>query len=128
MMDESNDKTDKSCIILVHVYDFSVGGIRTRFLDMPIVNIGTARNFFDAFKLSVSSNGLDFSKCSAFMSDTTNVARSGVKKLIRNECPYVLDVSCICHLADFTVKAGMQALPVNIDQLLIDVFYFYHST
>ena len=48
MMDESNDKTDKLCIILVHVFDLSVGDIRTRFLDMPIVNIGTARNLFDA--------------------------------------------------------------------------------
>ena len=66
------------------------------------------------------------------MSDTANVmkgARSGVQKLIRNECPHVLDVACICHLADLTVKAGMQALPVDIDQLFVDVFYyFYHSS
>ena len=34
MMDESNDKTDKSCIILVRVFDYSVGDIRTRFLDI----------------------------------------------------------------------------------------------
>ena len=35
MMDESNDKTDKSCIILVRILDPIVGDIRTRFLDMP---------------------------------------------------------------------------------------------
>lgn len=89
-MDESNDKTDKSCIILVRVLDFELGDIRTRFLDMPIVNVGTARNLFDALKQSLSNNGLDFNKCIAFMSDTTNVmkgARSGVQKLIKNECP-----------------------------------------
>ena len=73
IMDESNDKTDKSCIILVRVLDPIVGDIRTRFLDMPIVNIGTARNLFDALKLSLTSKGLDFSNCMAFMSDTTNV-------------------------------------------------------
>ena len=50
MMDESNEKTDKSCIILVCVFDSSVGDIRTRFLDMPIVNVGTARNMFNALK------------------------------------------------------------------------------
>ena len=131
-MDESNDKTDKSCIILARVYDSSVGDVRTRFLDMPIVNIGTARNLFDALKLSLSSYNLDFSKCLAFMSDTTNVmkgARSGVQKLIRNECPYVLDVGFICHLADLAAKSGMKALPVDIDQLFVDVFYyFYHSS
>ena len=32
LTDESNDKTDKSCIILVRILDSSVGDIRTRFL------------------------------------------------------------------------------------------------
>ena len=35
MMDESNDKTDKSCIILIRVLDTEKGDICTRFLDMP---------------------------------------------------------------------------------------------
>ena len=86
LIDESNDRTDKSCIILVRVIDLSVEDIRTRFLDMPVVNVGTARNLFAALKLSLSNNGLDLSKCIAFMSDTTNVmkgARSGVQSLIR---------------------------------------------
>ena len=84
-MDESNDKTDKSCIILVHVLDLKVGDTRTRFLDMPVVNIGTAQNLFAALKESLSNKGLDFSNCIVFMSDTTNVmkgARSGVQRLI----------------------------------------------
>ena len=63
------------------------------------------------------------------MSDTTNGTRSGVQKLIKNECPNLYDVGCICHLADLTIKAGMQTLPVDIDQLFVDVFYFfYHSS
>ena len=66
------------------------------------------------------------------MSDTTNVmkgARSGVQKLIKTECSDVLDVGCICHLADLTIKHGSQALPVDIDKLFIDVFYYiYHSS
>ena len=41
----------------------------------------------------------------------------------------MLDVACICHLADLTIKCGIEALPVDIDQLFIDVFYyFYHSS
>ena len=84
MMDESNDKIDKSCIILVRVFESGLGDTCTRFLDMPIVNIGTAQNLFDTLKLSLSKNGLDFSKAVAFISDTTNVmkgVRSGVQKL-----------------------------------------------
>ncbi len=56
MIDELNDKTDKSCIILVRVFYSCVGDIRTRFLDMPIVNVGTACNLFDALKLSLSND------------------------------------------------------------------------
>ena len=132
LMDESNDKTDKSCIILLRVLDLNVGDTRTRFLDMPVVNIGTAQNLYAALKESLTSKGLDFSRCIAFMSDTTNVmkgARSGVQRLIKNECPHVLDVGCICHLADLTIKSGVKSLPVDIDQLFIDVFYyFFHSS
>ena len=132
MMDESNDKTDKSCIILSRFLDPQIGEVRTRFLDMPVVNIGTAANLFQALNESLAKNGLGFSNAVAFMSDTTNVMkgkRSGVQKLIRDENPFLLDVGCICHLADLTVKAGLETLPVDIDQLFIDIFYFFqHSS
>lgn len=108
LMDESNDKNDKSCIILVRVLDSNVGDVRARFLDMPIVNIGTAPNLFRALKESLEKHGLDFSKAVAFMSDTTNVmkgARSGVQKLIKKEMPTLYDVGCICHLANLTIKS-----------------------
>ncbi len=131
LMDESNDKVNKSCIILIKLFDYTVGDVRTRFLDMPIVNIGTAANLFEALKDSLSKKGLDFGKCISFMSDTTNVmkgVRSGVQKRIKDECPQLYD-GCICHLADLTIKAGMETLPVNIDQLFVDIFYFfYHSS
>ena len=124
MMDESNDKTDKSSIILIRVFDSELGNVCTRFLDMPIVNIGTAKNLFEALKCSLEKKGLDFSMVISYMSDTTNVmkgSRSGVQKLIKDENPSVYEVGCICHLADLTVKAGMKTLPLDIDQLFVDI-------
>ncbi len=67
MIDESNDKENKSCIILVRVLDAEVGNVKTRFLDMPIVNIGTASNIFSALKASLKKYGLDFSKAMALI-------------------------------------------------------------
>lgn len=132
LMDESNDKVDKSSIILVKVLDPEVGDVKIRFLDMPVVNIGTAQNLFKALKESLAKYGLDFSKAIAFMSDTANVmkgSRSGVQKLIKNEIPSLYDVGCICHLADLTIKAGLEQLPINIDQLFIDIYYYFkHSS
>ena len=132
MIDESNDSTDKSCIILIRVFDHNVGNVCTRFLDMPVVNIGTAQNIFQALSDSLEKKGLDFTKALAFVSDTASVmkgARSGVQKLIKNKMPQLYDVGCICHLADLSIKAGLETLPVNIDQLFVDIFYyFYHSS
>ena len=109
MMDESNDRREKSCIILVRLLDPQIGEVRTRFLDMPVVNIGTATNLFQALKESLTKNGLSFDNTVSFMSDTANVmkgVRSGVQKLIKDGIPTLNDVDCICHLADLTVKAG----------------------
>ena len=75
MIDESNDKTDKSCIILVCVLDNKVCDICKRFLDMPVVNNGTAANLFDARKSSLAKHGFDFSNAFSYMSDTTNVMK-----------------------------------------------------
>ena len=127
-MDESNDKTDKSYIILVRVLDPEA---RSWFLDMPVVNTGTAEDLFWALKSSLEKHNLSFEKAVVFMSDTTNVmkgARSGVQKLIKNEIPTLYDVGCIWHLADLTVKAGLKALLFDIDQLFIDIFYYFHHS
>ena len=132
LMDVSNDATNKSCIILVRTLDEKVGDVRTRFLDMPVVNIGTASNLFVAVQKSLADKGLDFSNAIAFMSDNTNVMkgmRSGVQKLVKDENPHIHDVGCICDLADLVVKAGMKGLPIYIDHLFIDIFYhFYYSS
>lgn len=107
LMDESNDKVDKSSIILVKVLDPEVGDVKTRFLDMPVVNIGTARNLFRALKESLTKYSLDFSNAMAFMSDTANVmkgSRSGVQ-----------------NLADLTIKAGLEVLPINFSLIIFTI-------
>ena len=105
MIDESNDKQDKSCIMLVRVLDPELGNVKTRFLDMPVVNFETADNLFRALKDSLAKYDMDFSKVIAFMSNTTNVmkgARSGVQKLIKRENPmlgvYVTLLTCVLKL------------------------------
>lgn len=103
----------------------------TRFLDMPVVNIGTAANIFSALKSSLQKYNLYFSKAMAFMSDTASVmkgCRSGVQKLIKSQNPKLYDVGCICHIADLCIKAGLKTLPLDIDQLFIDIYYYFHHS
>ena len=47
-----------SRIILVRVLDPEVGDVRIRFLDMPVANVVTAANLFDALKSSLLKRSL----------------------------------------------------------------------
>ena len=50
----------------------------------------------------------------------------GVQELTKQDHPSLYDAGCICHLA--TIKAGLESLPIDIDQLFVDIFYyFFHS-
>ena len=33
------------------------------------------------------------------------------------------DVGCICHLANFTIKAGLKELPMDTDKFFVDIFF-----
>ncbi len=49
--------------------------------------------------------------------------------MIKNEIPTLYDVGCTCHLAKLCIKAGLEELPIDIDQLFVDFYYhFYHSS
>lgn len=60
LCDEGSDTDDKNFAILVRLWDENVGQPITRFLDMPICNIGTADKLFEAIDtaLEEKSHGL----------------------------------------------------------------------
>lgn len=48
MCDESNNrKTDKEFVILARVYDEATLQVATRFIEMPVCNVGNAENLFE---------------------------------------------------------------------------------
>lgn len=51
MCDESTDKgTSKYLVLLVRLFDDQLQKPHTRFLDMPVCNIGTAQSVFDSIQ------------------------------------------------------------------------------
>lgn len=66
-----------------------------------------------------------------FSSDTANVmvgkdnsVLSRVRKATKGR---VYDLGCVSHLANLCANALVKALPVNVDEILIDTFYFFHG-
>ena len=54
LCDESNDRDyDKLFAILVRVFEEKSRSVKTRFLDMPVVNVGTGAKLYAALDLSM---------------------------------------------------------------------------
>ena len=60
LIDESNDKNDISCIVLVRVFDPEIGEVRTQFLDMPEVMLVLLPIYLVPWSLHCSSLVLIF--------------------------------------------------------------------
>ena len=49
-------------------------------------------------------------------------ARGGVIAKLRTLQPKIIDIHCICHLMSLCVKAAVKALPLKVDEVLVDIF------
>lgn len=67
-----------------------------------------------------------------FASDSANVMvgkRNSVLSRVLQRQPKLFSLACVCHLVALAAAAGLKALSLSIDQLLIDIFYhFKHSS
>ena len=100
----------------------------TGFLDMLICNIGTAQSIFDQLDATFKANGIPWKNVVAFISHNCNTVvgkRNCVVTKIKEKNSTVFDIGCVCHLANLCTAAGVKALPVPVEDLLVDVFYHF---
>ena len=125
--DESNDTNQQKTLAIVDKYFDEVRGKAvTGLLDMPICNVGTAQ--FDQLDATFKANGIPWKNVVAFISDTCNTVvgkRNSVVTKIKEKNSTVFDIGCVCHLANLCTVAGVKALHVPVEDLLVDVFYHF---
>ena len=64
----------------------------------------------------------------AFNSDNCAVMkgqRNGLIAKLRKENPDIIDIGCVCHLANLAVGVGIKSLPMSPDDLLTDIFHHF---
>ena len=133
LCDESNERggSAKLLTVLVRVYDPERSIIVTRHLDtVGIVDL-TAEGIFTALKETLERYSIPFSNLLSFTSDTCSVmkgTRGGVIAKLRTLQMKVIDIHCICHLISLCVKAAVKALPLKIDEVLVDIFYHFRNS
>ena len=47
---------------------------------------------------------------------------------LRAKQPNVIDAHYICHVVDLCVKAAVKALPLKVDELLVEMYYHFHRS
>ncbi|XP_067935430.1 zinc finger protein 862-like [Watersipora subatra] len=137
MIDETTDRhVDKQLAILARV--FKDGKVVTKFIGMPICNLSTAGDLFSTLDKALRNNRyqsnlkIPWEKVIAFNSDNCSVMkghRNGVIAKMRAVNPQIVDVGCICHMANLAVGKSLNEALFNVDELICDmVSHFKNST
>ena len=73
---------------------------------------------------------IPWGNCIGYSNDNASVMTwkmNSVLSRLREKNPAILNLGCVCHLANLCAKAGVKALPLLVDELLVDIyFHFYH--
>nr|XP_055075693.1 uncharacterized protein LOC129455070 isoform X2 [Misgurnus anguillicaudatus] len=126
MCDESNNrKTDKEFVILTRLYDEATLQVATRFLEMPICNVGNAENLYDKLNEALRKRGIPWDNLIAFNSDNASVMKgrhNSVISRLKTSQPHVQDLGCICHLAQLATGCGIRAAKVPVEDILVGIY------
>lgn len=151
MIDESSDQLHKSLVILARVYIPQEQCVQTLFVDLAPCVSSTAQAIFDTIAqvlrsvigfhmiyphilrawgiihdlvLLSSERNIPWTNVCAFNSDNCNVmkgVRNGVIAKLRDVSPEIIDLGCVCHLANLAVGSALKTSPINLDELLCDI-------
>ena len=53
-------------------------------------------------------------------------SKNSVLSRLLGKQPRLINMGCICHLANLATAAGVKKIPYPIDELLVDIFYHFH--
>ena len=116
----------------MRLWEERLGKVVTRFLDAPVCNIATGETLFQALSAVLEARGIPWRNVIGYASDSARIMvgkRNSVLSRLIQKQPDVFSLGCVCHLAALCAEAGLKALPLSIDDLLIDIFYhFKHSS
>ena len=111
----------------------SNGHFTTCLLEMPNINMGSdSQVMFQTCNSSLMRVSLSWKTCCTYSSDNTSSVIGKNKSLLKlikdaqSELPQkVFDVGCPCHLAHLCAQKGAKALPMQVDDFVIDLFYYF---
>ena len=111
--------------VLIRYYNPQVGRVITEVLSIPSINEdSTGHNIFNLLDAELKKHKLTWEAVISFCSDNASVMlgkNKGVAKYIVSEHENVFINGCTCHLAAIAARNAAKILPVQVEDLLVDI-------
>ncbi|XP_055527613.1 uncharacterized protein LOC129720192 [Wyeomyia smithii] len=133
IVDESTDITSKKVLcVVVRDYDENVGHIRDAFFDLIELDASNASSIKTAIVKRLDQFNIPYKK---FMlgigSDNVAVMvgqRHSVTILLRDDCPHLVSVPCICHSLASCASYASKKLHDHLEQMLKDIYSYLSAS
>lgn len=132
--DGSSDTTTSQLYpVVVRYYDGSLGKIVTQLLSLPAMQevSSTGENIFNLLNRNLEKFNIPWQRCVSFCCDNASVmvgVHKGVAAFVRKENENVYVQGCPCHLVHLAAQYAAAKLPLSVEDLLIDLYYYFDKS
>ncbi|XP_063217307.1 uncharacterized protein LOC134528039 isoform X2 [Bacillus rossius redtenbacheri] len=139
LTDESTDiGTIKMSCIVVRYHDFQSGRIESKFWELREifdssnkVVCASAENLFRGLVASITEFGIPLENVIGFGADGCNVMmgeHNSVSSRLKEACPGIVVVKCICHSAHLCASEACKVLPRSCEDMAREIYNFLKSS
>lgn len=118
--------------LVISYFDANVGQVCSRLLSVPsLTKGGTGKNIAEMMLGEFERLGISAEtwrrNCLAVGSDNAPTMvgqKDGLMGHLKKVSPNLMSMGCPCHLINLAAQKAADTLPVAVDELLTDVFYY----
>lgn len=126
--DGSHTKDAKLYPVVITMPDEESSSIKTCLLSVPVLTEqSTGENIGKLILSELKRLNIPIKNCLSMGSDNAPVMlgkKNGVISSLKVEQPHMIALGCPCHLINLAANHAAKLLPVSIDSLLIDIYYY----
>ena len=118
--------------VLISVFNETTGQVEEGLLSLAACeNDSTGENIFLLLDKELKERKIPWENCVAFCADNASVMlgkHKGVASFIHKQNTDCYVVGCPCHMIHNTAKKAAKALPIALDELLVDIYYYLEKS
>ncbi|XP_071033051.1 SCAN domain-containing protein 3-like [Parasteatoda tepidariorum] len=130
--DGSNDVDHKLYPVVISYFNPDEGLIQSNLLSVSnLSGDGTGQNISSLILDEFKKFDIPFGNCVSFMSDNAAVMqgkRNGVIAHLKQQHDSLISARCACHLINLAAEKAAAILPINVDEILVDIYYYLNKS